>query len=781
MVLDFDAFASLLVLAPFLAALVAPLVAENTGPAAGWILGIIPAGLCLALASLLPQVAGGEPLAFGLDWVPALKLRMSFRVDGLSLVFGLLITGIGTFILVFSGAYLAKNPRRGQFFCFMLLFLGAMLGLVLADSLVALFSFWELTAVASFLLIGFEHERMAARRSAVQALIVTGLGGLSLLAGGVLLALAGQSWDLSVIMTSNSLRTAGAAYPWVLGFIVVAAFTKSAQIPFHFWLPRAMEAPTPVSAFLHSATMVQAGVYLLARLSPILSGTAAWQVILGGFGGATLLWGAMCALRQTDLKQILAQTTVAALGLMVALLGIGGEAAALAVAAFFVAHALYKAGLFLVGGILESATGTRDITSLAGLRDSMTISFIAAALAGLSMFGIPPFVGWFAKEEIYAALGLGDVLSVLALVVVVLGNAVFGAVALALAVRPFMGAPKAALGPLREGGLPLWIGPALMGLGGFAVVFAVPAFGELIVGPMASAIVGARVESHLSLSVDWFGLPLPLSVLTWTIAVLAYWQLDRIRAVLLALERRFTWTFDRGFDQLMTALVRISAGWTRAFQHGRLELYLVIVFAALALTIVLPMLAPDALLLPTIQWPTASEAAVIALAATGVVAVVFAATRLAAIIALGVQGLALALLFMLFGAPDLGFTQLLVEILSVVVLALVMTRLDLAARDPRPVEDWLRDGTLALICGAAVALLLLRTIVAGRFDARLNGFFEANSAPLAHGRNIVNVILVDFRGLDTLGEITVVMTAGIAALALLRRQHRRGSRPEEQR
>lgn len=776
MALDFDAFAILLVLAPFLVAIVAPLVADSTGPAAGWILAIVPAGLCLALLASLPQIAGGMPVAFAVDWVPALDLRLSFRIDGLSLVFGLLISGIGAVILVYSGAYLAGHPRRGWFLAVLLLFTGAMFGLVLADSLVALFAFWELTAVTSFLLIGFDRDRPEARRAAVQALVVTGLGGLSLMAGGVLLAGVAQTWDLSALAASPSLREAGAAYPWVLGFILVAAFTKSAQVPFHFWLPNAMEAPTPVSAFLHSATMVQAGVYLLARLSPILSGTPAWQLVLCSVGGATLLWGGLWSLRQTDLKQILAQTTIAALGLLVLLLGIGGEAAAMAVAAFFVAHALYKAGLFLVAGIVEKGTGTRDVTVLGGLRDQLTISFIAAALAALSMFGLPPFLGWFAKEEIYATLGRGDVVTIAVLVVAVIGNAAFGAVALLLAVDPFMGALKPTPLPPREGSFPLWIGPALFGLFGLAVVFAVPLYGDQILAPMASAIVGVPLESHLSLLPEFTGLPLLLSLATWVLAGIVYWRVHRIRPVLAAIERRSAWSFDRGFDQVVFGLIRAAAVWTRTLHHGRLELYLVMLFAAVALTVVLPLLAPGVVVFPALELPRLHEWAVVALAVVGIVAVVLAPTRLGAIVALGIQGLALALLFLLFGAPDLGFTQLLVEILSVVVLALVMTRLHLNARDPRPLEDWLRDGALAVICGVALALLLMR-VVAGTLDARLSSFYENNSVALAHGRNIVNVILVDFRGLDTFGEITVVMTAGIAVLALLRRQHKRHDAP----
>jgi multicomponent Na+:H+ antiporter subunit A len=445
----------------------------------------------------------------------------------------------------------------------------------------------------------------------------------------------------------------------------------------------------------------------------------------------------------------------------------------MAVAAYFIAHALYKASLFLVTGILDHGTGTRDITVIGGLRDELTVSFIAAALAAISMFGLPPFLGYLAKEEINASVGATNVSAVVGLIVVVLGNALLGAVALAILIRPFMGVLKPTPEAPHEGSFAMWIGPAVFGLLGLAVVFAVPSYSDLILVPMASAISGTAVKAHLSLTIDPLGLPIWLSVATWVLAGLIYWQLDRTRELLLSLERRFSWGFDKGFDSLIFGLIRSGGGWTRTFHHGRLEIYLVIVFASVALLLILPLWSLGGLPgMPRFDPLTFYEWGVVILAVAGVATVVAARTRLGAIVALGIQGLAVSLIFLFFGAPDLGFTQLMVETLSVVILALVMTRLHLSAADPRPAEDWLRDGSLAIICGVAIAAVLLR-VLEGVFDGRLSEFFAANSVPIAHGHNIVNVILVDFRGLDTLGEISVVMTAGIAILALLRRQHKR--------
>ncbi|MEQ1901331.1 MAG: hydrogen gas-evolving membrane-bound hydrogenase subunit E [Devosia sp.] len=777
MELDFDTFTILLMLAPFAAAALAPLVSRQTGPAAGWILAIVPAGLFAALFGMIDEVAAGAPQRFAINWVPALGLNLSISIDGLALTFALMITGIGAIIVLYSATYLGDHPRRGTFLATMFVFMGAMLGVVLSDSLVALFCFWELTSVTSFLLIGFDRERMEARRAALQALIVTGAGGLALLAGGILLYLAGGNWDLHTLPAIASPLHFDPAYPWILVLILVAAFTKSAQLPFHFWLPNAMQAPTPVSAYLHSATMVQAGIYLLARMSPVLGGTAMWTLLLTLFGGATLLWGALMALSQTDLKQMLAQTTIASLGLMVLLLGLGGESAAMAVAAYFVAHALYKAALFLVAGLIEHGTGTRDLTRLGGFRDEMTITFIITALAALSMFGLPPFLGWFAKEEIFAATSAGPWAQTAQLLVLVIGNGLLAVIALAFLIRPFFGAQPPTPQTPRDGPFAMWLGPAVLGLLGFSVVFSVASVGQLLLAPMASSILGEPVESHLALSVDIAGLPFWLSIGTWALAAVIYLRLDAIRALLLAAQRRLNWSLDKGFDGAYFGLVRLAGAVTRALHHGQLELYIGLFFVALALTLILPFaLTNDWPAVP--GWPqlTFYEWGAVAIAVVGVLTVLGAPARLFAVLALGVQGLAVALLYLLFGAPDLGFTQLMVETVSVVIIALVLTRLDVGVADVRPAGERLRDGFLALCCGMGVTLLLLK-VLETKFDSTLSSFFAQNSVPVAHGRNIVNVILVDFRGLDTLGEISVVMTAGIAILALLRKQRSRAPLP----
>ncbi len=759
---------------PFVAAMLAPLMQRFTRPFAGWLLALVPAAIFVVLWSLLGDVVDRGFLVVSFPWVPDYGLDVSFFIDGLSLTFALTISGVGALIVLYAGAYLKGHPHLGRFLAFLLAFMGSMLGLVLADSMVALFVFWELTAITSFLLIGFDHERMAARRGAIQALVITNMGGMALLVGIVLLRQISGVWELSDLRALDGLVREHSLYGLVLACILVAAFTKSAQLPFHFWLPNAMEAPTPVSAFLHSATMVQAGVYLLARMTPVLGGTAAWSTILVCFGGATLLWGAALALRQTDLKQMLAQTTIASLGLLVLLIGLGSEAAIAGVAAYFVAHALYKAGLFMVVGAIDHETGTRDITALSGMADRMPVTFIAAVLAALAMIGLPPTLGFFAKEEMLLGAFGPQWLQVLALVVLIAGNALLTAVAGLVMIKPFLGivgpTPKSA----HEAPIAMLVGPLLLGGAGIVAALMIDWFGAEVIAPMASSILGMPAKPHVSWAINFSSPIVWLSVLTWGLGYLVYRQAERIRTLLGRAERALGWTADHLFDAVMFGLIRLSGRVTRGLHHGRLELYMVVVFAALALALLVPTIVLGGLNAIRIgQMPDVRlhEWGILALAVAGLVAVVLAPTRLIAILALGVQGAAVALVFLLFAAPDLAFTQLMVEILSVIILTLVMTRLRLDERDPRPLEDWTRDGVLALVCGGAVSLILLM-VLSGPLDTTVSDFFAATSVPIAHGANIVNVILVDYRGFDTLGEIAVVMAAAMAVVALLRTRKR---------
>ncbi|MCA2373706.1 putative monovalent cation/H+ antiporter subunit A [Agrobacterium genomosp. 3 str. CIP 111-78] len=765
---DVTALTFLSLFLPFLAALAAPVLVKRFGHNAAWVLALAPGLAFVHFALMLPEIAAGGVITGGYAWVPSFNLSFSWFIDGLSLTFALLITGIGLLIVLYAGGYMKGHPQQGRFLSFLLLFMGAMLGVVVSDSLLMLFVFWELTSITSFLLIGFDHERPASRRAALQALVVTGGGGLLLLAGLIFIWDISGMTQLSMLVRGGDILRDSPFYLAALLLVLGGAFTKSAQFPFHFWLPNAMEAPTPVSAYLHSATMVKAGVYLLMRLNPVLGDTAAWQILLPFFGGLTMLTGALLAVRQTDLKLMLAYTTVSSLGLLVMLTGFGSDHAIEAAVLYLVAHSLFKGALFMVAGIIDHETGTRDVTKLGGLRKAMPVTFAAALAAAISMAGLPPFFGFLAKEEIYYALAHGNPRAVLFTGIAILGNALMFAVAFAVGLKPFLGKPVKTSKHAHEGPLLLWLGPALLALKGLTIALFSGIAHFYISIPMASAIAGEPRPVEISL-IPHIGVPLGLSLLTIALGIVLYTQLVPLRSLVDRTFKALGAGPDRGFDVFIEALVKISFHVTRLIQPGRLEFYVTATFAVIAAVLLVPLFLYGEL--PAIpSWPhdiQIHELTFIAIAVVGLVAVLTASSRLTAIIALGIQGFAVAVIFLLFGAPDLSFTQFMVETLSVVILTLVMTRLRLSPSDHRGLGQKLLDSTIAIACGTGFALFLMRATQAS-FDNRLTDFYNTYSKVIAHGANVVNVIIVDFRGTDTLGEIAVVMITGLAILALIR-------------
>ena len=764
---------------PFLAAALAPILTRFLKQHSCWVLALAPAFAFLIFLGALPEVAGGNVFLFGLDWIPSFDVRFSFRLDGLSSTFALLITGIGTLIILYSGGYLAGHRDQGRFLSFMLMFMGAMLGLVMSDDLMTLIVYWELTSITSFLLIGFDHERGAARRGAIQALVITGGGGLALMAGLIAIReLTGLTSLSDVLAAGDALRESSFYVP-ILILVLAGAFTKSAQMPFHVWLPNAMEAPTPVSAYLHSATMVKAGIYLLLRLHPALGDTALWTTILPLFGAVTLVVGALLAVRATDIKITLAYTTVASLGLLVMLIGVGTETAIIGAVLYLIAHSLFKGGLFMVAGSVDHGAHTREIDHLGGLGRAMPITFAAALLCALSMGGITPFVGFLAKEEIYHALEYGDPYHIALICAAIAGNALMFAAAFIVALKPFIGPMPETIHHPHEGAPTIWLGPLVLGVCGLVGGLFYGAYHAFFSSPMASAAVGEPV----AIEIGWMphlNLAFALSMATIALGVVIYLLSERLRAGLTALLAAIGWGPDHGFDQAMRGLIRGAFAITNLLQSGRLDYYMTAtvavmtaaLFGAMAFTGGWPAM-------PEFPQVTYYEWIVLALLLCGLFAVVVAKNRLTAIVSLGIQGFAVALIFMLMGAPDLSFTQFMVETLSVVILALAITRLKLSPTDHRPTREKLPDAALAAAAGAGFGLFLL-AVVQRPFDSVLSDFFERYSYAIAHGRNIVNVILVDFRGIDTMGEIAVVMTTGLGVLALIRvRVKRRNPRPAD--
>lgn len=758
----------IILMLPFLAALIAPWLTRRLGHNAAWLLALAPLAIFIHFLGFSAEVANGEIVTGGFKWVPSYNVSFSWLIDGLSLTFVLLISGIGALIMLYSGGYLKGHENLGRFFSFMLLFMGAMLGLVVSDSFLMLFVFWELTSITSFLLIGFDHTREASRRAALQALVVTGGGGLALLAGLLVIWNITGVTQLSLLLILGDDLRLSPFYLLALLLVLGGAFSKSAQFPLHFWLPNAMEAPTPVSAFLHSATMVKAGVYLLMRLNPVLGDTVWWETILPVFGGTTLIVGTLLAIRQTDLKLMLAYTTVSSLGLLVMLTGFGSDYAISAAVLYLVAHSLFKGALFMVAGLIDHEAGTRDVTKLGGLRTAMPITFIAAMGAAISMGGLPPFFGFLAKEEVYYALWATDPWSLIFTLVAIIGNGLMFVIGFAVAIKPFFGPKVETPKHAHEGPVLLWLGPLTLTIVALIAAILSPFTHQMISSPMASAVAGTPETVTISL-IPHIGAALALSLVTVVFGVLVYLKLDQARAAIDRVLIAIGWGPDRGFDQFISGIVRLSIAVTRIVQPGKLDVYMTVTFVMIAIALYAPMAWYG-------EWPSMPvwpadaqfhELAVFAIALVGLGAVIYARDRLTAIVSLGVQGFAVALLFMLFGAPDLSFTQFMVETLAVVILALVMTRLRLTASDHRSTRDKLIDMSVSLACGTGFGLYLL-SVTQQPFNPYLSEFFAAYSKIVAHGTNVVNVILVDFRGTDTLGEIAVVMVTGLAVLSLIR-------------
>ena len=737
------------------------------------LLGYGPTALALALfiwfLGFLPVVSAGQAASWAVPWIPVLGIDLAFRIDGLSLTFALLISGIGTLVLLYANSYLTGDPQFDRFVLFLTSFMLAMLGLVLADDLIVLFVFWELTTITSYLLIGYGHDSEESRRNALQALFLTGAGALAFLAGAILLGEAAGTYRISEILAQGKAIQDHPHFTAILILVFLGALTKSAQVPFHFWLPNAMAAPTPVSAFLHSATMVKAGVYLLARLHPAMSGGDLWLYTLTILGVVTAVFASLLALRQTDLKQALAYTTLMALGTLVMLLGQDSGYAMTAFATFLIVHSLYKAALFLVVGNLDAATGTRETDAHGGLGRVLPMTALAAALAGMSMAGLPPFLGFIGKELTYAGMLQVASFPVILSIMALLANGLILAVASVVAIRPFWSArqPKT---PVKNA-IPwtMAAGPVVLAVLGTIFGIMPGLLQNTLVAPTVLSLTGDIAETkQLKL---WAGvnLPLFLSLATFVLGGLFYAWHATLRARLAMLDRLPN--LDEAWDRFMASIKTFAIALTSRIQTGRMTDYMAVTFSTIAIglvaTVLLRGLPP---LSPSFADVTPIHLALIGLLLSGTFMATITRKRIAAIAALGVVGIGVALVFIFFSAPDVAITQLLVEVLVVVLVAIVMLQLPRL----RDYPNRFRPGhaVIAAGVGGSVTLVLL-AILSTPLDRRLTTFFETASWPEAFGRNIVNVILVDFRALDTFGEVAVVVVAAIASIALLR-QNRKG-------
>jgi multicomponent K+:H+ antiporter subunit A len=754
---------ALIVMMPFLGALLPALMIRAGRNACAFTSGTITLLSLLLLLTHVPTVMAGEVVQAGWQWLPGLGLNVNFFLDGLGLLFAGLILSIGLLVIIYGRFYLSKSDPMGNFYTYLLLFQGAMVGIVLSDNVLLLLIFWELTSLSSFLLIGFWKHLPEGRQGARMALAVTGGGGLAMIAGMLILGNIVGSYDLSVILKQGDLIQASPHYLPALVLILIGCFAKSAQFPLHFWLPHAMAAPTPVSAYLHSATMVKAGVFLIARIWPAMAGTDAWFYIVGTTGLVTMIVGAVIALFKDDLKGLLAYSTVSHLGLMTMLFGLGTPMGVVAGVFHIINHATFKAALFMNAGIIDHEAGTRDIKRLGGLMTLMPITATLAMLAAASMAGLPLMNGFLSKEmmleEVGKTIWAGQawVFPVLA----TLGAVFSVAYSFRYMFHVFFG-PKRTDYPQKPHDPPmgLWLPPALL----VGLVVLIGLFPEPMAGPLVRATAGAVIggplpEFHLAL---WHGLTpaLFMSAIAVAVGALFLWRYQLVRSIWQAGPHPEA---KRMFQAWVSILVKTSQILSDRLHNGSMQRYLSIMISA-ALVAGYAQFFQSTHVTGTRELlevpPVVLMAWLLLVVGCGLI-VALHRRRLLALISVSVIGLIVSIGFNYLSAPDLALTQISVEVVTVILMVLALNILPKETpKESRP-SRYLRDGVVASFCGVGIGGLAW--VVMTRDFSSISQFFIDQSLPGGGGTNVVNVILVDFRGYDTFGEITVL---GIAALTI---------------
>lgn len=690
-----------------------------------------------------------------IKWASDFGLDLNFRLDGLSRLFTAIILIVGSCVFWFSGYYFKKNQRTGRFYLYFTLFIASMLGLVTADNFYLMFIFWELTSITSYLLIGYYHEKESSRRSALQALLVTGSGGLCLLAALILIQLKTGFTELSSLSNYFSLNSTN-GMAWVVILLLLAGFTKSAQAPFHFWLPNAMSAPAPVSALLHSATMVKAGIYLFLRFDPYFNDYPIWKILLIFTGTVTLLIGALSSYNKKDLKQILAYTTIGTLGALTTLIGYSSEYAFSVALLLFVAHAFYKATLFMVAGIIEHKTESRDILQLSGLRKNMPAIFIASTLAALSMIGIPPFLGFLSKETILK-VALEYILFV---PIWVVGLSFLGAAAWNAGVKPFLGKSTMQYGKVH---VLFAVGPLILAVLGLFSGFD-------MAGILEESIKVSLTDNHKFIPFKlWtgFNVPLLLSVLVIILVIpLVQFHEKYIAQFCRRSEEPFA---DRFFWLSFALFMKRAKRVTRRIQNGEIFYYLLTIFLGIITGVIYLIYKKEYLeFAPFVinRLPGINHVIIFLVALVGCYIVVTAKTKMTAIVANGCIGFSVAAMFAMLGAPDVAITQLTVEILSVILFVFLLKEsfsLDYKKKEFSQFFRVLVSASMGLIIS-----FLTWNAYQQRIAAPISDFFGENSFIKAYGKNVVNVILVDFRGFDTFGEIVVFAVTAVSLAVLMK-------------
>ncbi|GAA3345352.1 Na+/H+ antiporter subunit A [Lysinibacillus fusiformis] len=792
---------------PMLAAIFVPFLYKSIKNIhTGWFVLAVPATLVVIYASYIAQVAKGGVFTAKLPWIPSLDISFVSYLDGLSLLFSLLITGIGSLVVLYSIFYLDKHKEKlHNFYVYLLLFMSAMLGVVQSDHLITLYFFWELTSISSFLLIGYWYNRDASRLGALKSMMITVGGGLMMLGGFVLLYLMGGTYSIRelIIMAPNLVDQP--LFTWSLVLLLLGAFTKSAQFPFYIWLPDAMEAPTPVSAYLHSATMVKAGIYLVARFTPIFAASELWVWLVTGIGILTLFWGSFFAVKQTDLKGILAFSTVSQLGLIMSLLGASAVAfhanesvdtikfAAFAAIFHLINHATFKGSLFMIAGIIDHETGTRDIRKLGGLMSIMPISFTVAAIGSLSMAGLPPFNGFLSKEMFLTAMlslqkfelfGF-DTWGVLFPIIAWIASIFTFIYSFYFVFRTFNGNYKPEQLPHKPHEAPIGMLVSPMLLAGLVVfIFFIPNFiGDTFVKPAVLAIQPFLYETPQDIDIHvaaWHGVnpELLMTIGIIIIGVLLFVSLPKWQGMYQRFPRAFT--LNNAYDKIMQGLDVGLNRLSRLYMTGSMRHYLLYMFSGIAVIVIGSLFVKNAFSL-SFQGTAPIrpyEIILVVVLLIGTAITILAKSRLTAIIGLGSVGYTVALFFVIFNAPDLALTQLVIETISVALFLLAFYHLPKLGKREERMRFQLNRAVISIAVGVMVTLVAL-SAHSQKLIPTISNYYEETVYSLAGGGNIVNVILVDYRGFDTLFEITVLAIAGMAIFAMIKLRMNRKEKTHE--
>lgn len=788
-----------MILVPILFAIFVPIIHKFCAPRlhTGWFVLFVPLTIFIFLIQYLPQVGSGNTLMYLVPWIPSFGINYTTYVDGLSLLFGLLITGVGTLVILYSIYYMSKfKEALHNFYVYLLLFMSAMLGLVFSDNVFVLYVFWELTSISSFLLIAYWFQRKSSRYGALKSMLITIFGGLAMLAGFIMLSIITDTFSIREMISQSALIGESGLFLPALILILLGAFTKSAQFPFSIWLPDAMEAPTPVSAYLHSATMVKAGIYLIARFTPIFGGHAEWFWIVTGIGLFTLLYGSVNAVNQKDLKALLAYSTISQLGLITSLLGLGSAAlyfghaegaaiygfAVLAALFHLLNHSTFKGSLFMIVGIIDLETGTRDVRRLGGLMSLMPISFTLTVIGGLSMAGLPPFNGFLSKEMFLTAMlavldkpvfGI-ETIALLFPIVAWIASVFTFIYCMILIFETFTGEhhPDRLDKKPAEPAIGMLVPPIILGLFVVGIFFFPNVVANWILQPALMAVLPNFVETNgLDYVIaPWHGWSTELFMTIGIIAIgfLLFRSFGKWGKIYQFYPQALT--LNQLYNVSLEGMESASKKVTNRYMTGSIRTYLIYIFSFLILVTGGSLFFTNGLSIDSSNDSSISsyEVVIIFGMIVSILIILFAKSRVTSVIALGVLGYLVALLFVIFRAPDLALTQLVIETVTAALFLLCFYFLPELRREFNRLHFKMTNFIISIGVGAIVTLMALFVNNENLFES-ISRYFE-NAYSLAGAKNIVNAILVDFRGIDTMLEILVLCISGLGVYTLIKLQ-----------